>query len=218
MAEAKRVQLPRAVTLLIGIVALMGVTVMLVIPGLALLEPAGTDVANVAIAGSAMWPVVLWCLNWPIAFVKREVFLVVRIFWALGCLVLLLHIAIAFHLGHAWSHEAAWEHTRQVGGYGAGIFVNYAFALVWFADATWAWVSVRSYRARPRWLHWTIHGFLAFVVFNAAVVFGSWRSRFLFVWCFALIAVSWRHTRRKNPAQRTGRAAPAANPEPGAHR
>jgi hypothetical protein len=51
--------------------------------------------------------------------------------------------------------------------------VNYAFALVWLADAVWAVVCFDSYNARPRWLHWTIYAFLAFVVVNAAVVFGS---------------------------------------------
>jgi hypothetical protein len=215
MPEAKRVQLPRVIAILIGIVALMGVMVMFVIPGLTLLEPTGTDVTNAAIRGSAMWPAVFWCFGWPIAFVKREMFLMVRIVWALGCLLLLLHVAVAFHLGHGWSHEAAREHTRRVGGYGDGIFVNYAFALVWFADAVWAWVSVRSYRSRPRWLHWTIHGFLAFVVLNAAVVFGSWQSRFLFVWCFTVIAVVRCPVRRKNSVKLNGGAAPDANPEPG---
>ncbi|WP_171469124.1 hypothetical protein [Frigoriglobus tundricola] len=97
--------------------------------------------------------------------------------WTLGCALLLVHIAVAFHLGHGWSHQMAWEHTRQVGGYGDGIFVNYVFALVWLADVLWAWVGVDSYRARPRWLTWSVVGFLAFVVFNAAVVFGGWGSR-----------------------------------------
>jgi hypothetical protein len=218
MAEVKRVQLPCVGAILIGVIALVSVAAMFVVPGLTLLEPTGTDVTNTAIRGSTIWPVVFWCFGWPIAFAKREGFLVARIIWALGSLLLLLHIAVAFHLGHDWSHEAAWEHTRQVGGYGDGIFVNYAFALVWLADAAWAWVSVRSYLTRPRWLHWTIHGFLAFVVFNAAVVFGSLQSRCLFVWCFVVIVMVWRNGPRKNPAKPNRRAAPSANPEPDAPR
>jgi hypothetical protein len=115
--------------------------------------------------------------------------------------LLLLHIAVAFHLGHGWSHEAAREHTRQVGGYGDGIFVNYAFALVWLADVVWAWASFRSYVARPRWLNWAIHGFLAFVVVNAAVVFGGERARFLFVVFFLASALGVWLKRRREQAE-----------------
>ena len=90
------------------------------------------------------------------------------------------------------SHAAAWEHTRQVGGYGDGIFVNYAFALVWLADVVWVWVSPGSYLTRPRWLHWAVHGFLAFVVVNAAVVFAGWGMRLAFAgWVLGLAAFVW---------------------------
>src|SRR5687767_3690746 len=103
----------------------------------ALFEPAGEDVAHPAIRATAMPPVLLWFVGAPILFAARSVTLRrpelfgARIVWALGCVLLLLHIAVAFHLGHGWSHAAAWEHTRQAGGYGDGVFVNYAFALVW---------------------------------------------------------------------------------------
>ncbi len=114
-----------------------------------------------------------------------------RVTWTLGCVLLLHHIAVAFHAGHDWSHEAAWNHTRQVGGYGDGIYVNYLFTIVWVADVIWMWVAFDSYLTRPRWLHWTIHGFLAFIVFNAAVVFGSSESHELFVVMFLFVLVNY---------------------------
>jgi len=143
-------------------------------------EPVGTDIGNPAIKGSAFGPVFFWCLGAPIAFVERPWVYGARFAWTLGGVLSLLHIAVAFHLGHGWSHRAAWEHTRQVGGYGDGIFVNDAFVLVWLADVLWAWVALDSYLARSRWLKWSVFGFLAFVVFNAAVVFGGWGSRVAF--------------------------------------
>ena len=154
-------------------------------------EPVRNNPSNPAIKRSAFLVPLCWMAAVPLAFAKSNEMrtygqwrrLSVQFTWAFPCMLLLLHIAIAFHLGHGWSHEAAWEHTKQAGGYGDGIFVNYAFALVWLLDALWLCVAFDSYFARPRWLNWTIHGFLAFVVFNAAVVFGSWLSRSLFIGC-----------------------------------
>jgi hypothetical protein len=189
---------------------------------LKLTEPVETDVAHPAIKESALFPVLAWCNFWPFAFARQLVkgqevsraFLAIRFGWATGCLLLMLHIAIAFHLGHGWSHEAAWEHTHQASGYGDGIYMNYAFVLVWFADAMWACIAIDSYLARSRWLHWTIHGFIAFIVFNAAVVFGSPSSQTLY-YCLApvllwpLLLVLWRQRRR---VQQRGEEAPPIKP------
>ena len=100
---------------------------------------------------------------------------VARLVWTLGWLALVIHIAIAFGVAHGWSHAAAVEHVRRVGGFGGGIVVNYLFAAVWLADVIWWWVNRSSYANRPRWMGWAVHGFLAFVVVNATLVFGSLR-------------------------------------------
>src|SRR5262249_14743696 len=100
-----------------------------------LMEPAGNDPADPAIKRSAFLVPLLWLCG-PLAFavakwrgvqsLSRWHRIGIQVSWASACAVLLLHIAVAFHLGHGWSHEAAWEHTKQVGGYGDGIYVNYA--------------------------------------------------------------------------------------------
>lgn len=115
----------------------------------------------------------------------------VRAVWAVGCGLQLLHVAIAFDLAHGWSHEAAFEHTRQVGGFGEGVYVNYFFTGLWLLDALWLGVSPESYRHRPRGLTLVIHGFMLFTVFNAMVVFGTWVGRGLFA-AFVSIAVMSR--------------------------
>jgi hypothetical protein len=163
---------------------------------LAFSEPVGHNTADSTIGVWANVIVIFWCFGWPIAFAEPHDRFRRRSFWTLGCAACIAHIALAFHLGHGWSHEAAWEHTREVGGYGDGIFVNCAFALVWLADVVWVWASPSSYFARPRWLHWMVHGFLAFVMLNAAVVFGSWESRLVFVVFFS--GAVWRVVRTTN--------------------
>jgi hypothetical protein len=176
----------------------------LVPPAKALAGPVSNDVGHPAIRASAFWPVILWCAGWPVAFARAGRAAGARALWALGCLLSLLHTAVAFHVGHRWSHEAAWAHTRQVGGFGDGIYVNYAFALVWLADAVWVCAAFDSYRARPRWLHWLVHGFLAFVVFNAAVVFGSSGARWTFG-CGLLVSLAARFAEARRPGTHVSR-------------
>jgi hypothetical protein len=96
-----------------------------------------------------------------------------RWLWTAGCALALLHIVLAMHAGHGWSHDAAYQHTAEVGGVGEGIYVNYLFAAVWLADVLWMWVAPNAYRHRPRWVRFAVHGLLAFIVFNATVVFAT---------------------------------------------
>ncbi|QEG27416.1 hypothetical protein GobsT_21720 [Gemmata obscuriglobus] len=173
MVRARRVQFVSTVT---AVLALSALLFALFAPALAFLEPSAHDTTHEAIRSSAVRVVLVWCFAWPIAL-ARTVAVRLRVLWTLGCALLFVHIAVAFHVGHGWSHAAAWEHTRQVGGYGDGVFVNYAFALVWLVDVVWAWVAFGWYLRRPRWLTWAVHGFFLFIIFNAAVVFGGWVSR-----------------------------------------
>ena len=196
MADAKRVQLPRVVANTLFVLILVIGLALIWADAYPLLGPGGTDPTNAEIKDSAKSPVMFWCIGWPIVFTRRTVPAGVALIWTLGCVLTWVHIAVAFHLGHGWSHEAAWEHTRQVGGYGDGIFVNYAFALVWLVDALWAWAAA-PYGRRPRWLNWTVHGFLAFVVFNAAVVFGGSEVRTQFASFFGVTLLLVLYTVRR---------------------
>jgi hypothetical protein len=125
--------------------------------------PVEADPTNPSIRLSALPAVLCWC-----AGVCGD-----RAAWRAGAVACAAHLCVAFHLGHGWSHAAAWEHTRETGGFGDGIFVNYALVVVWLADAVW------PARAGLRW--WLVRGFVAFVMVNAAVVFGSWLARAVFV-------------------------------------
>lgn len=187
MARARRVQFANVLVAIFTIAAMLALLFFgLFAPVLVFLEPSGYDTAHDAIRFSALRVVLVWCFAWPIALARRadgprEADAGrLRALWTLGCVLLWVHVAVAFHAGHGWSHAAAWEHTKQLGGYGDGVFVNYLFALLWLADAGWSWVGFESYLRRPRWLTWALHGFFLFIVFNAAVVFGGWLSRAVF--------------------------------------
>lgn len=125
----------------------------------------------------------------------RSVF---RFGWTWACLTYLVHVAIAFHLGHDWSHANAYDHVERRSGFGPGIFLSYLFTVVWVGDVIWVWVDYRSYRNRPRWISRTVAGFLGFVTFNATVVFGSGEVRVLGIALTSLTVLSVGIERLRN--------------------
>jgi hypothetical protein len=108
-----------------------------------------------------------------------------RWLWTLACAAYLVHVGVAFHFAHGWSHQRAYDHTQAVSGFGPGVFVSYLFTLVWLADVVWWWARPSAYAYRPNRLGWLLHGFMAFVIFNATVVFEDGAVRWAGVLLFA---------------------------------
>lgn len=107
-----------------------------------------------------------------------------RAIWSLGCGLLWLHIAAAFHYVHAWSHADALRHTAKQTGeligwsWGGGVYINYALALFWFGDALCWWWRGRDDSEPSRKRYWITHAVFGFLMFNATVVFGPayWKA------------------------------------------
>ena len=110
---------------------------------------------------------------------RRGFLAISRIAWTMGAMVFLFHVGFAFHFYHGWSHAAAYastaECTRELVGWnwGGGLFANYLFAVVWILDVIWWWAAQWSYRHRPTIIEWAVQGWLAFLAFNGAIVFGE---------------------------------------------
>ena len=131
------------------------------------------------------------------------------IFWTLGCVLYLVHVACAFAYAHDWSHAAALEHTaietERIAGIrrGEGLWVNYVFTIVWIADASRLWIAQRHQRETHRKADWAVHGFFGFIVFNATVVFGPplyrWGS-ILVAFVFAVMLWQRKSRMRKAPS------------------
>lgn len=103
-------------------------------------------------ASSTLGQIARWCWTWGIA-----------------CFV--VHLALAFHYYHYWSHAHAVEVTRNVSGVGEGIYALYLFIALWIVDAAWWWIEPDRYAARSRRIDYWFHAFLLFIVFNGMVVF-----------------------------------------------
>jgi hypothetical protein len=108
-----------------------------------------------------------------------------RWLWTAGAVIYVVHVVCAFALMHDWSHAAAYRHTAArtaelVGlDWGGGLYLNHVFTVVWIGDALWWWLRPASYQARPAWMRIALRGYLAFMVFQATVVFGSWPAQVL---------------------------------------
>ena len=130
-----------------------------------------------------------------------------RTAWTVGCLLFLFHVACAFQFYHHWSHTAAYaataERTAELVGlaWGGGLYANYAFTLLWVADAIWWWCGLERYETRSRVVNWAVHVFLGFMAFNGTVVFGTWTIRWLGVGACVLLAAMWglRACRSRRP-------------------
>ena len=103
--------------------------------------------------------------------------------WTVGCGLAVLHVACAFHFFHGWSHAAAYESTadetdKVVGlRFGAGLFFNYAFILLWLADVVWMWGGPVASGQRWSWPRLVIHAYLFFIAVNGAIVFENGPTR-----------------------------------------
>jgi len=120
-----------------------------------------------------------------------------RLFWTMGCGLLWLHMACVFQFYHDWSHANAVKHTARetaavVGiDWGGGVWFNYAFAAVWTADALWWCLAPLSYRNRSPWISGLIHVYLAFIIFNATVVFKTGPLRWAGIVAVAFLSLLW---------------------------
>jgi len=120
-----------------------------------------------------------------------------RLLWTLGCAVFLLHVALAFQFVHAWSHTAAFEHTagqtaELIGlHWGGGLYLNYAFTLLWVWEAARWWKLGDAFRTRN-----AVQGFLLFMFLNGAVVFAAGAGRWMGLVGFAVLGSVWWFRRK----------------------
>ena len=98
---------------------------------------------------------------------------------------------MAFHFYHHWSHAAAVRHVHERSGFGEGIYVSHAFTLLWTLDVAFWWLPAMSYAVRSPWIDWSLHGFMAFIVFNSTVVYEQGFIRWAGVILFVVLGVLW---------------------------
>ena len=118
--------------------------------------------------------------------------------WLLGAAAYLAHVAAAFATYHGWSHAAAYAHTAArtealLGlAWGGGLWVNYAFTVLWIGEALRWGMSPDSYARRSRACMTVVRGAFLFMIVNGAVVFVDGPGRWLGVAIAAALVAIWR--------------------------
>lgn len=137
------------------------------------------------VQGSA-W-LVLYCYTaamvYRVSRQGRTCFSSVREWWTLGWLSLIAHVIIALWFAHGGSWSAAYEHTARrtqeaIGwNWGGGVWFNLATVMIWGLDVIWMWIQPDSANRLAHRLDAAAQVYIAFMMFNATVVFGSWPAR-----------------------------------------
>ncbi len=89
--------------------------------------------------------------------------------WALICFF--VHLVLAFQFFHHWSNAHAVERSRQMSGWGEGIYFAYLFTVLWIADVVYWWLRPGGYASRSHWIDRSLHTFMLFIVLNGTIVF-----------------------------------------------
>lgn len=116
---------------------------------------------------------------------------VARWCWTWGAICFFVHMVMAFHFYHYWSHEHAYDVTRDVSGVGEGIYTLYLFIGLWLGDVAWWWFRPWQYAMRSSRIDQTLHAFMLFIVFNGMIVFESGTIRWAGAILFVVLAVAW---------------------------
>ncbi len=119
--------------------------------------------------------------------------------WLVGALLSLCHSLGSLATFHQGSQSKAFEATAQqteelLGvGFGAGLFVNYAFVTVWLIDAFFRILLPSIYNQLPKVYRYCTNGFLIFIAINGAIVFQSGWVRGMGLACLTmLLLLSWQ--------------------------
>jgi hypothetical protein len=115
--------------------------------------------------------------------------------WSLAWATYIVHVGMAFHFYHGWSHDHAVRHTEEVSGFGPGIYMSHLFTLLWTLDVAWWWLWPRDYAIRPNWIGRSLHGFMAFIIFNGTVVYETGPIRWAGAALFAALGGLWMYSR-----------------------
>jgi hypothetical protein len=115
----------------------------------------------------------------------------------IACIAMLIHVFLAFQFYHSWSHQAAYEETAKqtsaVAGFnwGGGVYFNYILLTGWVFDTVWWWRGQDAYSRRPSLLVASWDFFLAFMFFNAVIVFESGATRIVGLILFLVAGIVW---------------------------
>jgi hypothetical protein len=145
--------------------------------------------------------------------------LAIVILWFSGALLALAHSVgamITFHHGNQLAaFESTAKQTEQLLGFrfGAGLYVNYLFVIVWLADAAIRLLLPKHYPDFPNWYRYGVTGFLVFIAINGAIVFQASWTRYVGIGCLLFLGtLAWTAQSKRTHKPGTPPHPPASSP------
>jgi len=132
--------------------------------------------------------------SWPLAA-----------YW-IGAALAFVHALAAFHWHYDWSHTeavvATAEQTAEVFGlnWGGGVWVNYAFLVVWLVDVGRRTASHRRDVAESTGT-WLLRGFYLIIIANGAITFVAWPMNLVGAGMVSVLVWCWRPRRPRLGAE-----------------
>ncbi len=124
-------------------------------------------------------------IAWSGPFDTRRFERPMRVVWTIGFVLLVFHVASAFHFHHNWSHLRALEETaretRQMIGFdfGSGVYFNYLFTVIWGFDVAGMWMIPLALERRLSQIRLVWMTYLMFIAFCGTAVFETgWMRAF----------------------------------------
>ncbi len=99
---------------------------------------------------------------------------------------------MTFHHGsQAAALKSTAAQTEQLLGFrfGAGLYINYLFVVVWLGDAAFRLFGSSRYVSLPSWYRPMLIGFLVFIAINGAIVFQSGWIRIVGIGCVCMLGI-----------------------------
>jgi len=118
-----------------------------------------------------------------------------RWLFGVGWTAFLCHVLLAFEVHYGWSHATALAETatqtEALTGVriGSGLYMNYAFGLIWLAGLfSWNGSDART----PTRFTWLARAFFVFMIVNGAVVFVEGPQRWFGLALVGALLCTWR--------------------------
>jgi hypothetical protein len=124
-----------------------------------------------------MWLALLAWLASEWLALRPERFRLRQKLFAVSAILFVLHVLSAYQFAYAWNQNAALadvvRQTSAVTGvnWSGGLYVNYAFAVLWLGEAFWMGLHPEHFLRRPPWQTWLVRGVFWFMIVNGAVIF-----------------------------------------------
>lgn len=130
----------------------------------------------------------------------------IRTIWTAGWAFLVAHLVFAMFAVHGGSWSAAYDHTTErtyqaVGWrWGGGLWINFLTTAVWGIDVGRLWIKKGTLQRTIAW-DLACQTYLAFMMFNATVVFGSRPAQIAGVAICACLVLAWSFRDRRGTPQ-----------------